>query len=294
MQRILAFVRLSRLQFLALPVLTYGIGIALVQRSLNHRLLVWGLVIELCAQLSVAYFNDYWDIPTDQINTRRTFLSGGSGELTTGLLPPITALIAGVTCQIMAVGLALIVGIPMISWLVLGLAIGAVLAYTTPPLSLAWRGVGEVTTAVVGAILVPAWAYSLQTGHLSADLLTVGFPLMIFIMALFVAIAAPDVEADQRVNKRTLPVIVGENRIYLLYTGLLILGYSFSIVLWFGRVPLIALIFLISTAPLGFWAGLGMRAPLSERPPVLFWMIIRAAFVPAIIVILLNIALRSS
>jgi 1,4-dihydroxy-2-naphthoate octaprenyltransferase len=294
MQRILAFVRLSRLQFLALPVLTYGIGIALVQRSLNHRLLVWGLVIELCAQLSVAYFNDYWDIPTDQINTRRTFLSGGSGELTTGLLPPVTALIAGITCQIMAVGLALIVGIPMISWLVLGLAIAAVLAYTTPPLSLAWRGVGEVTTAVVGAILVPAWAYSLQTGHLSADLLTVGFPLMIFIMALFVAIAAPDVEADQRVNKRTLPVIVGENRIYLLYTGLLILGYSFSIVLWFGRVPLIALIFLISTAPLGFWAGLGMRAPLSERPPVLFWMIIRAAFVPAIIVILLNIALRSS
>jgi len=86
-----AFIRLSRLHFLAMPVLCYTLGItmALNERgSLHQRRLVMGLIIELLAQLSVAYLNDYWDMPTDRINTRRTLLSGGSGALTTGVLAP--------------------------------------------------------------------------------------------------------------------------------------------------------------------------------------------------------------
>lgn len=102
MHRIPAFIRLSRFHFLPLPLLTYALGLALADRDrggLDGGRLLAGAGIELLAQLSVAYFNDYWDRPTDAINTRRTLLSGGSGELTTGALPPWIALVAGIVCQ---------------------------------------------------------------------------------------------------------------------------------------------------------------------------------------------------
>src|SRR5690606_35936903 len=125
---------------------TYMIGVAVATREsvvLDAQRLIAGLVIELLVQLSVSYTNDYWDIPTDRINTQRTLLTGGSGELTTGLLPPWIALVAAAICQVTALLLALWIGLSAISWGLLLIALGAAIFYTTPPLKLAWRGWGE-------------------------------------------------------------------------------------------------------------------------------------------------------
>ena len=219
MRRIAAFIRLSRLYFLPMPMLTYLIGVAVAAREdvvLDTRRLVAGLVIELLVQLSVSYTNDYWDIPTDRINTRRTLLTGGSGELTTGLLSPWIALAAAAICQGTALLLAIWTGLPAISWVLLIIALSAAIFYTAPPLKLAWRGLGEFTTASVGTLIVPAWAYSLQTGRVSSEIVLLVAPLIPFVMTLFLAIATPDIEADRQVGKRTLAVRVGSDRIAIL------------------------------------------------------------------------------
>jgi len=295
MHQLAAFIRLSRLYFLPMPVLTYLIGLAAAQHEremLNVRMLWAGLGIELLVQLSVAYLNDYWDIPTDRINTRRTLLSGGSGELTTGVLSPRVALIAGITCQISAALLAFWIGIPDISWPILVLALAAAFFYTAPPLRLAWRGLGELTTSSVAALGVPMWAYSLQTGRLNSDLLILGLPLMLFIMSLFVAIATPDYDADRRVGKHTLPVIVGQRRIASLYAGLLALAYIASILLWPMRVPAAVLIGLAASVPLALWAWRGLHTPSHAGTLALTWMIFRAGLLPLEIIIVLNLGLR--
>jgi 1,4-dihydroxy-2-naphthoate octaprenyltransferase len=176
---------------------------------------------QLLVQLSTAYLNDYGDIPTDRINTRRTLLTGGSGVLAAGVIPPRAALIAAFACQGAAVILAALVGIPAVSWPLLVVAIGTAIFYTSPPLRLAWRGLGEVTTGLTAALLVPLWAYSLQTGSLgSPDLLRVSLPLLLFITAMMLGIAAPDVAADRQVGKRTLAVRIGESRIAPVYAVL--------------------------------------------------------------------------
>jgi len=291
--RIAAFIRLSRVQFLPMAALTYLIGIGIAGHDRDHlsmRMLWAGLIIELFVQLSISYFNDYWDMPTDRINTNRTFFSGGSGELTTGLLPPWIALVAGAICQGIALLLALLIGIPAISWLVLLLAVGAVHAYTSPPLRLAWRGLGELMTAAVAALLVPAWAYSLQLGRLSGEIVVLGIPVLFFIMSMFIVIAVPDIDPDRRVKKFTLPVLVGEGRVAVLYISLVTLGFVTSVLLWSGRLPAGAVIGAAVSLPLGWWAWRGLRFPLSQNR--LVFLILRAGLVPAVTIVILNLGLR--
>jgi 1,4-dihydroxy-2-naphthoate octaprenyltransferase len=247
----------------------------------------------MLVQLSVSYTNDYWDIPTDHINTRRTLLTGGSGELTTGILPPWIALAAAASCQGAALLLALWTGLPTISWLLLILALGAAIFYTTPPLKLAWRGLGELTTAFVGTLIVPAWAYSLQTGRVSGEILLRSAPLVPFVMTIFIAIAAPDIEADRQVGKRTLTVRVGEQRVAMLYAGLLALAYPAALIVWHGWLPTGALIAVLLSIPLGVWAWHGLRAPLPADRLGLTLMVLRAALVPLIVVVALNLGLRA-
>lgn len=297
MRRIAAFIRLSRVYFLPMPALTYLIGVAAARRvrsDLDARLLVAGLAIELLVQLSVSYTNDYWDMPTDRINTHRTLLTGGSGELTTGVLPPWIALVAAGVCQGSALLLAVWARIPAASWALLAVALLTATFYTAPPLRLSWRGVGELTTALVGALVVPAWAYSLQTGHLSGELVLLTLPLVPFLLTVFLAIATPDIEADRRVGKRTLAVRAGEARVSTLYAALLALAYLAAIVVWAQRLPALALVVVLLSAPLGVWAWRGVRAPLPSDRLGLTLMVMRAALVPLVVVLALNVGLRAA
>lgn len=224
---------------------------------------------------------------------RRTLLTGGSGELTTGLLSPWIALAAAAICQGTALLLAVWMGLSATSWLLLIIALSAAVFYTMPPLKLAWRGLGELTTALVGALIVPAWAYSVQTGRVSGDLLLLTVPLVLFVMTLFIAIAAPDVEADRQVGKRTLIVRVGEEGIAALYAGVLVLAYSAAAILWHGRFSAGIQIAVLMTVPLGVWAWRGLRAPLYADRLGLTLMVLRVALIPLVVVVVLNLGLRA-
>jgi len=296
MRRVLAFIRLSRFHFLPLSVLCHAVGLVWIHhegKTIDNALLVHGLIIQLLIQLSAAYVNDYWDQPTDRLNQRRTLLSGGSGELTTGDLPPVIALIAAAVCQGVALVWALAVGLPGVSYLILLTVALVAIFYTTPPLRLAWRGLGEVTTAAVAALLVPQWAYSLHTGRISLDLLAVQFPLLPFIMALFIAIAAPDYDADRQVNKRTLPVIFGAEQVGRLYAILTALGYGMAVIFWWGRVPIGVGAAALLCLPITIWAWHGLRFDLYHKPAAL-GLIIRAGLTPLILLVVLVAALRTA
>jgi 1,4-dihydroxy-2-naphthoate octaprenyltransferase len=294
MHRVWAFIRLSRFHFLPLSVLCHAVGLVWVHhegKTIDEGRLVHGLIIQLLIQLSAAYVNDYWDQPTDRINQRRTLLSGGSGELTTGVLPPIVALIAAAVCQITAFVWALALGLPSVSYgILLAVALIAVF-YTAPPLQFAWRGLGEFTTAAVAAILVPQWAYSLHTGQIDLDLLAVQMPLLPWIMALFVAIAAPDYDADRQVQKRTLPVIFGAERVGRLYAILTALGYALAMIFWWGRVPAGVGTAALICLPLTIWAWAGLRFHL-DRDRAALAVIIRVGLMPLILLVVLITALR--
>ena len=71
MTRILAFLRLSRPHFLLFSMLPYLLGVLAAWRdgvALDPRLAWVGLAAQLLIQLSTAYINDYFDLPTDRVN----------------------------------------------------------------------------------------------------------------------------------------------------------------------------------------------------------------------------------
>ncbi len=289
MDRVAAFLHLSRPHFLVFSTLPYLLGLLVAWRegtSLDARIAWVGLAAQLLVQLSTAYVNDYYDLPSDRLNRRRTLLSGGSGELARGVLPPRVALIAAAVCLGGAAGLGLILmtwGMDPVSWAVLGVAMLAAVFYTAPPLRLCWRGWGEFAAATVAALVVPQWAYSLQTGALGADLVRLGLPVLPLIAGMLLGIATPDYPADLQAGKRTLAVRVGAERIAGLYLLLVVAGDGLALLL-LGQVgALIAL----AGLPVAAAAGLGLRHHSSWSGLRLLLMVVWTALVPAVALVFL-------
>lgn len=82
---------------------------------------------------------------------------------------------------------------------------------------------------------------------------------------MMLAIAFPDYEADRTTGKRTLVVILGQERAAQLYSGLLVTGYI-TPWLFLGRGPLTVLLAEAATLPVAvlslreLWRG-GYRRP---------------------------------
>jgi 1,4-dihydroxy-2-naphthoate octaprenyltransferase len=81
--------------------------------------------------------------------------------------------------------------------------------YAVPPVRLEASGYGELTTSILVANLVPAFALLLQTGELHRLLAMVTFPLTTLHLAMLLAFELPDYANDLKYGKRTLLVRLG-------------------------------------------------------------------------------------
>jgi 1,4-dihydroxy-2-naphthoate octaprenyltransferase len=283
-RKFLAFLKLSRAYFLPMSALPYFLGVGLARHddlTLDTGLLWGGLAVQLLVQLSVSFLNDYWDIETDRINQNRTPLSGGSGELTTGVLHPRVGLLTGIILQGLALIVALIIGVSGVSWAVLAAAIFLTQVYTMPPIKLCYRGLGEISAGAVSALIVPAWAYALQADALTIDVLWVGVALLPFLMGMLIGIATPDIAADARVGKNTLPVIVGEANVAQLYAAVIGVGYVLVLMV----IPPPALFGVFLSVPLAWLAWRDLRHP--NKDSALGWtlLVLRPGLVTLVVML---------
>jgi 1,4-dihydroxy-2-naphthoate octaprenyltransferase len=213
MRAFAAFVRLSRLKFLVGGFIggALGTSIAFFEHgniSISAYALAQGTIT--CAHLMTQYANEYYDRESDALTTRTKF-SGGSGVLVEGELPPRVALVASLVCLGGAgcgiVGLSL-VGLHLAAFLG-ALCTFFAWAYSAPPLRLLGRGLGEVDTALVVAVLVPLCAFAAQTGSLDALAIAATLPGTAAMFAMMICVEVPDVVADTATGKCNLVVRVG-------------------------------------------------------------------------------------
>jgi 1,4-dihydroxy-2-naphthoate octaprenyltransferase len=214
--RIAAFIRLSRLKFLAGGIATGGLGTAIA--AFEGSRIDWGAYALAQATISIFhlmthYANDYFDRESDA-KTRRTRFSGGSGVLIDGSLEPRVAIIAAYVC--LALGVAGIFAL-----LVTGRATAAAIAaaigplawfYSSPPLRLLGRGLGELDTTLVVCVLVPLCTYAAQRGMPDTLALASTLAPAAAIFAMMIGVEIPDVEADAATGKRNLVVRLGRRR----------------------------------------------------------------------------------
>lgn len=213
MRILLAIVRLSRLKFLAGGFLAVGLG-TLVARYEHHPFSVAAYVLAQCTvsvfQLMTHYSNDFFDQECDERSVRTAF-SGGSGvlqrkELTatfaarltlaTASLGLLATILVAMRFSIVATALALLIGI--LSW-----------SYSAPPPRLLARGLGELTTALVVAVLVPLFAYAMQTQTVDGRAIASTLPAGCAMFAMMLCVEIPDRVADGASGKENLLVRYG-------------------------------------------------------------------------------------
>ncbi|OGN91600.1 MAG: hypothetical protein A2Z75_05975 [Chloroflexi bacterium RBG_13_50_10] len=203
--------------------------------------------------------NDYFDYKSGiDLEVKRTPFSGGSGVLSAGLLTPASVGRVGLVCFLLAIPIGIyfvIVG----GWLLVPILVAGalcVLLYTT---HLTRWGLGEIACGLGLGTLPILGAYFVQSGTYTWESVIAAIPTGIFLHNGLLLNEFPDVEADQKAGKKTLPIVMGRKKASLLYFILVIAMYAW-IAAWSiaGFMPRFALLGLL-TLPLGVKAIKGAR-----------------------------------
>ena len=212
---------------------------------LGHALLAFfGLLL---AHISVNVLNDYFDYKSGiDLETKRTPFSGGSGILPAGLLKPRQVFWFGLVSFLLAAGIG-VYFVVVRGWLLLPLLLVAalcILIYTPVILKLRWPewapGLGMGTLPVLGA-------YFVQTAEYTLPVVIASIPSGILVHNLLLLNEFPDVEADKKAGRKTLPIVIGKRRASIVYSVLTVIVY-----LWIiggvvaGQMPIFSLIALLT------------------------------------------------
>lgn len=281
----LLFLRLSRPFFLFAGFGFYALGVGIARylgMSVDWSLYLLGQLWVSGMQLATHYLNEYFDSPGDAHNPNRTAFTGGSGALGPGegQLPPFTALLAAATAltlvALATLGLARAGALNPLTITILLLAFIGAFFYSVPPLRLASSGFGELSTSILLANLVPAFAFALQAGQLHRLLAMSTFPLTALSMATMLAFGFADYASDLKAGKRTLLVRLDWRRGLLAHHVFVLAAYVLLALAFALGLPAAIALPPLLTLPLGLlqiwylqrigegikpnWTALGLNA----------------------------------
>jgi len=261
--RLRAFLKLGRPHFLIGGLLLFALGSALARTVgvvIDWQRYVWGQATITAAQWMTHYSNDYFDLAADRANSTPTRWSGGSRVLVSGLVTPRVALVAaavlGTAASSAAGFLAARPGSPRF---VLPLALLIVLlswCYSSPPLRLLSRGLGEATTVFVVTLLTPLLGFYVQSGSVRPVLFLACFPLCCLQLAMLLTIELPDAAGDGAQGKRTLVVRFGAEWAARCSAALLVVAFASLPILFMLGLPLRVALLAALPAPLGLWQAI--------------------------------------
>jgi len=208
-----------------------------------------------CLHMAANILNDYFDHRTgnDEANRKFSRFNGGSRVIQDGLLFPVQVLRLGLA--FLAAGV--LIGAVFTVWtaspvipVLGGIGLISVVGYTAFPLTLGYRGLGEILVGLnFGPLSVLGSAY-VQTGRVDWGTLWAGIPVGCLIAAVLLVNEIPDLEADASVSKKTWVVRYGEKTSVGL--TLLLFGSAFATGLAgvaSGALPLTCLLILLSLIP---------------------------------------------
>ena len=181
-------VRPQFLPAIIIPVLI-GSAAAVAKGRFDPSVFILTLFAALSYHAGMNVLNDYFDYlgGTDNINSGAlTPFTGGSRFIQRGLVSPRETLILGLCLiaigSVAGVWLALTTSL----WLFLIGGVGLLTGffYSAPPLSLAGRGLGEITVGLDFGILAVLGTYVAQTGQIDSAPLAAAIPVACLISTL--------------------------------------------------------------------------------------------------------------
>ena len=196
-----------------LPVLA-GLGLAWgMYGSVNVFLALLTLINIVLIHSGANVLNDYFDSRngTDSVNTDRIFpFSGGSRFIQNGVLTEEQTFRFGFSLMmlgaVLGVAMTVITG-PFI--LIIGLAGGLLAIFYSAPPCLACRGLGDIVIAICFGVLPVVGTVFIQQDNIVNEAIWLGAIIGCYVSAILWINSIPDIEADKKAGKKTLPVRIG-------------------------------------------------------------------------------------
>lgn len=225
----------------AFPILL-GSLLAFRQDSFSSFILIMCFIGALSIQIGTNYSNDYFDFVKQADNASR---KGSYKVLERGLVSLQAMKTAFIICFIIA-GIITSFLIQQGGWIILAVSLLCIflsIAYTAPPLPLAYLGLGDVFVLVFYGPVATLTTYYLHTHTFNPSVLLIAFLPGILGLGPLIMNNLRDVEQDAKVNKRTLIVRWGERfgRNYFLMIMLLALILPYIDAALFSKNPFIVL-----------------------------------------------------
>jgi len=245
MAEIKDFAGVARAPFLLLPLTLVASGAAASAWDghfswLHTMLALIGLVV---LHMAVNILNEWSDMRTGiDLETDRTPFSGGSGTLPSGGMGSQTALIFGLACAAIGLGIGIWfvprIGTALVPIMIVGGV--CVLAYTD---LLARMGIGEIAAGfglgagpVIGTALV-------QDGNWSRAAIAASIPAFFMTFNLLLLNEFPDEQADRKGGRKNLVILLGRRPAALVYAAAAIATpLSIAIAVVIGWLPAFALV----------------------------------------------------
>ncbi|MDE2166670.1 MAG: 1,4-dihydroxy-2-naphthoate octaprenyltransferase [Alphaproteobacteria bacterium] len=286
--RLTSWIMAARPRTLGLSMTPVAVGTALAwatDRKVHGLVVLAALIGSVLIQVGTNLHNDALDSERGGDRSDRL----GPPRVTASGLLSATAVKRG---AIMCFAGAALVGLYLVSvggWpiLVLGLlSIAAGLAYTGGPLPIAYTPLGEVFVVAFFGVGAVCGTYWLNTGHLGVAAIGASFLVGLPAGAVLMVNNHRDAEADTRIGRRTLAVLVGPRITIWIYASLMLLPFAFLPLLNFalphGRVwpallalpPALLLVWRCAREPRG--RGLNRILAYTVQTQVLFSLLLCA------------------
>ncbi len=239
----------TRPQFLLLPValVFLGTSVAFNEGSFHLGWALIALVGLLLAHIAINTLNDYFDYKSGlDLMVKRTPFSGGSGILPAGMLKPGQVFWFGVIASLLGAGIGIYFVVER-GWQLLPLLlVGALLIFLYTPLitKLGWTewaaGAGLGSLPILGA-------YFVQTASYTLPVVIAAIPSGILVHNLLLLNEFPDIEADRKSGRRSLPIAIGERKAGWVYSALMVVIYLW-VIGWVvaGVMPVFSLLVLLT------------------------------------------------
>lgn len=201
--------------------------------KLSPAMYILGFMIILFGDLSTHFSNDFFDIEVDKKSPHKTF--GGSNFLVDHPELRRASIISALVLSMTSVGIAYLMVPIFSSPLLLPLLVLATnlagWVYSTPPVRLNSRGLGEVTIAIGTGFAIPCIGYFLAIGAIDRSFLIFSFLPVLYGFILSLSLELPDLEADFEYGRKNLVVLGGRRKTSILILLLCLVAEGYTIFL---------------------------------------------------------------
>ena len=212
--------RITALPQSLLPAIT-AVSMAYAESSFNGLLAFVAVLGISLAHLSFNLFDDYFDYKKKGHDIRNQMSQGGmrartgkcayitSGKATISQLLLVASLFSFLA---LICGLVIFVkwGLPIIIFVLISGFLG--ISYSAPPFKFSYRGLGEFVVALLFGPLLMAGIYYASSGTINPLIWFVSIPIGLFVANILYTHDIMDFEADKKTGKKTLCVLLNNQK----------------------------------------------------------------------------------